>query len=286
MGCFNYVCCISGLPIEAGTLVRFLALTQTEWYRPNEHICYVTGRWQPRTAPLKARYNDYGSVEDVESDLTERVFWGSFKADVVEVGVGKNKCHDVAVRKEMQRGEWLEALWEGRVFVKAGCEEYNHGDRAVAQAMIREDVWQVLLNEHKFPAYAPDYSTQWLKIDELRTFACMVPEQEEWGSLSHYNPLPPSSWLGQHLQGHEGVSGFYLQDALLLAIELAESDEELREFAVELVELVHVQAAYSRLNGQWQPTSNAGQEGHWKEQRAFHRALAEIRGQWEDEHEG
>jgi hypothetical protein len=120
MGSFNATCVISGLPIEAGDPVRFLALTENEFYNSNEHICYVTGRFQPRTAPVRAKYNDYGSVEEIEKSLTERVFFKSFNVDVIEKGVGDNQCHDVHVRKGMNQKEWLEALWEGRVFVNDG----------------------------------------------------------------------------------------------------------------------------------------------------------------------
>lgn len=120
MGSFNATCVVSGLPITAGTKVRFLALTQNEYSRGNDHVCYVHGRWQLRTVPLRAVYNDYGSVEKIESGLAERVFFRSFEEDVIEKGLGDNSCHDVAVRTGMTPAAWLEALWEGRVFVRGG----------------------------------------------------------------------------------------------------------------------------------------------------------------------
>lgn len=133
MGCFNATCIISGLAIEAGDPVRFLALTESRYHSGNEHICYVTGRWQPRTAPLRAEYNDYGSIENIWESLSERVFFKSFDLDAIEKGVGDNRCHDVHVRKGMSQDEWLKALWEGRVFVDDDAEmrnpNYVHEDK-------------------------------------------------------------------------------------------------------------------------------------------------------------
>jgi len=125
MGSFNVTCIVSGLAIEVGDPVRFLALTENEFHRGNDHICYVTGRWQPRTAPLRAEYNDYGSIQNIQKSLSERVFFESFNSDVIEKGVGDNQCHDVHVRKGMSRDEWLDALWEGRVFVRGLHGEHN-----------------------------------------------------------------------------------------------------------------------------------------------------------------
>lgn len=123
MGSFNATCIVSGLPITAGARVRFFALTQNEYHRAgNDHACSVTGRWQLRTVPLRGEYNDYGSVDKIEPGLTERVFFKSFDRDVIEKGFGDNKCHDTPVRKGMSPDKWLEALWEGRVFVRSGSE--------------------------------------------------------------------------------------------------------------------------------------------------------------------
>ena len=132
MGSFNTTCVISGLPIEARDPVRFMLLTENR-YGGLRHACYVTSAWQPRTVPLRAEYNDYGSIENIQESLSERVFFKLFDLDVVEKGVGDNQCHDVHVRKGMSRAEWLEALWEARVFVDddamARNPNYVHEDK-------------------------------------------------------------------------------------------------------------------------------------------------------------
>ena len=116
MGSFNSVCIVSGLPIEHGTPVRFLALTMTR-AEPNEQCCYVSGRWHLRSPPIQAKYNDYGSIERWKKNLSFRVFFESLNRDCDEKGVGDNEYHDVQVRPGMSVEDWLGALAKGRVAV-------------------------------------------------------------------------------------------------------------------------------------------------------------------------
>jgi hypothetical protein len=127
MGSFNATCIISGLQIQAGDSVRFFLLTESKYHQGNDHSCYVWGRWQLRGAAVCAKYNDYGSVEDIEDSLASRAMFEALNRDAVEKGVGDNQCHDVRVRRGMSQKEWLEALWEGRVFVRDATLRLKEG---------------------------------------------------------------------------------------------------------------------------------------------------------------
>lgn len=91
----------------------------------------------------------------------------------------------------------------------------------------------------------------------------------------------------------EGVSGFGLKQSLDLAFELILGEEgkdpgmkskELVGFVLDdMAETVYVQWVYAALHGQWQPTTDSGQEGNWKEKRAFLKSLIKIKGKYEDE---
>lgn len=119
MGSFNYTCCVSNLPIEDGTPVRYLALARSAFdTNGNGHVCYVGGRWQVYGVPIRAKYNDYGSVDGIEESFTTDMFFDGLKRGVVEKGVGDNTVHDVEVRVDMGQQGWLDALWEGRVHVE------------------------------------------------------------------------------------------------------------------------------------------------------------------------
>lgn len=118
MGSFSYTCCISGLPIDAGDDVRYLLLVENPYARPYENNCSIDDLWVPRTFPLKARYDDYGSIEDVQGGLAQEVWLDSLKLGLVERGPGDNTAHDLPVRKDMNLKQILEAVWEGRVLVR------------------------------------------------------------------------------------------------------------------------------------------------------------------------
>ena len=101
MGSFDYTCCVSGLPISDGTPIRYLLLTENPYNSPAEHTCYIDDRWALRTFPLRAEYDDYGSVQIVQEGLLRDIWLEGFKRDLVERGTGDNSCHDVPVRKDM-----------------------------------------------------------------------------------------------------------------------------------------------------------------------------------------
>lgn len=116
MGSFASTCCVSGLPIEAGDPVRYFLLMENP-YAENS-VCEMHGRWVPRTWPVKARYDDYGSIEDWEEGPIQASILRGLALDLVEVGVGDNSAHDVATSKDMSFKTLLEAIWEGRVHVE------------------------------------------------------------------------------------------------------------------------------------------------------------------------
>ena len=132
MGSFDFTCSVSGLPIGAGDPVRFLLLTENPYHSPAEHTCYIDGHWIPRAYPIKAKYNDYGSIEDVQGGPLQETILEGFKRDLIERGTGGNQCHDVPVRADMGLEGFLEALWEGRVLVKRNKDGLDPEGRAKA----------------------------------------------------------------------------------------------------------------------------------------------------------
>lgn len=118
MGSFDFTCCVSNLPIRVGDRVKYLLLTENP-YTDNNLVCYPTDKWFPRTPPLRAKYNDYGSIDSYDEGcpaavgITEGLKW-----DLIEVGVGDNTVHDVAAKKGMSLEATLDAVWEKRVKVE------------------------------------------------------------------------------------------------------------------------------------------------------------------------
>lgn len=116
MGSFSATCCISSLPIEYGDKVRYFLLTESP-YKAG-WTCSPHDQWSPRTFPLMGIYNDYGSVEKVKKGPERDLWLEVFKTDLIEVGMGDNICHDLAVKKDMTFDEMLSAVWDGRIKVR------------------------------------------------------------------------------------------------------------------------------------------------------------------------
>jgi hypothetical protein len=116
MGCFSFTCAISGLPIDAGDKVRYCLLTEGPY--PEERKHHIHDEWAPRTWPLRAVYNDYGSVEKVEKGAAKDAWMDGFRFDAVTKGWGENQSHDVATSKKMTWSTLLYAIWEGRLSVR------------------------------------------------------------------------------------------------------------------------------------------------------------------------
>jgi hypothetical protein len=115
MGSFDFTCAVSDLPIRCGDPVRIFLLTSNPY---GERPCYTTDVWFPRTWPIRAKYNDYGGVEDYGDEHLQKLWLAGFQRDLVERGWGDNSCHDTSTSKDMSFEHLLEALWERRVLVE------------------------------------------------------------------------------------------------------------------------------------------------------------------------
>jgi hypothetical protein len=114
MGCYNYTCCVSGLPIMGDHKVRYFLLTESPSNQASRPI-HIYDAWYPRTFPLKAKYNDYGTVENVEAGPMQDIWMEAFQRDIRPLGGGDNHVHDLPVYPEMSFEELLKALRSNRV---------------------------------------------------------------------------------------------------------------------------------------------------------------------------
>lgn len=120
MGSFSSTCAISGLPLEAGDKVRAYLLTENPY--DDSIACYSTAFWFPRTFPIRAEYNDYGSIDEVEDGPAKDLWMEGLQIDLIERGMGDNVCHDVLTTRTMSFDDLLTALWERRVLVQRNVD--------------------------------------------------------------------------------------------------------------------------------------------------------------------
>ncbi len=104
MGCFDFTCAISALPIAHGVPVVALMIQEARFER--------YGPWAIRSLPVYGEYNDYGSIENYPDDIRTRAWVESLKHDVIEKGVGDNEYHDIGYRKESTFEQLLKSLWQ------------------------------------------------------------------------------------------------------------------------------------------------------------------------------
>lgn len=136
MGSFSYTCAISGFPIHSSDKVRFILLTQNPYNRSSDTGCYPNSKWCIRAFPVKAKYNDYGSIEDYTTNGLYspeiKLILAGFQKDLVEKGLGDNSCHDLAINKTSNFEDLLDVLRENRVFV------YKNGQKPWSAKQIKE----------------------------------------------------------------------------------------------------------------------------------------------------
>lgn len=135
MGSFSMTCSFSGLGIAAGTPVRAFLLTESPYFGRGE------GAWSVRTPPLRACYDDYGSIDRVHpKDAHIAKLWlRGLREDLVELGTGANQCHDVPTRRDMSFDEFLDALTEGRIYVRQDTENFWRRPRNFLDDISAED---------------------------------------------------------------------------------------------------------------------------------------------------
>ncbi len=413
MGSFNAVCIVSGLPIEGGDKVRYLVLARSPFSPDgNDHVNYVNGRWKLFGIPVRAEYNDYGSVTKMENGYAAGFLFAALRAHSIERGVGDNECHDLEVVKDMGKGAWLKALWEGRVHIRechprsadgestweptkgvptfkrikaclaaaghpvqsrdeeepyvegftvddtspgfvrvrpggygtklkvedvmpalhqagyaamvvAGSGSYARDSelligplppkdkdvhihvrpygsdddmphtvatRPASQAMIREDVWQVLLS---LPGWS-DKTVEDMKKDAISALEEAILEKNADDQETD-DPKELLEKMSQKMRrmldrettretnffrevvrdGRIGTLGFGLQDAFESAVEADDLDKA-KEFVREIAETAFAQFAFDSLGGQWQPRSNGGQDPNWAGHCGYLLKLAEL----------
>ena len=140
MGSFDVACAISGIPIRWQTPVRYMLLVQNQFYCAGVRPHSVTAEWAPLTPPLRGVYEDRGAVSSLSTVLMAKS-WRRYLAEcLVETSFPK-ACPRVRPVPSLRR--ILEAVRGGRLTVQH--EEEDAVPLHVAEALIRDDVWNSLL---------------------------------------------------------------------------------------------------------------------------------------------
>lgn len=147
MGSWSKTCGLSNLHITAGTPVYVFMLEQNE---DDNDRCYSTAFWRPTLLPFLSEYNDYGGGENSHTNIN--YILDGLKSKLVEMDIGENQYHDIAVKADAMNEELLfEAVHEGRLKVRHG-QDVVHVDFT----MIRKDVVDRICNNWVQTIYVGD----------------------------------------------------------------------------------------------------------------------------------
>lgn len=101
MGSFNVSCSVSNLPITEGSDVAFLFLKPSQNYKIKNgkipalsSFTYSDDLYQPVTLPIFAKYNDYGSIEDIVMDSNVKAIEAHFGITIYELVMIVNDGRD------------------------------------------------------------------------------------------------------------------------------------------------------------------------------------------------
>lgn len=139
MGCWNKTCGISNLHIIAGDPVYVFVIEQN----PHHDRCYSTAFWRPVMLPFTSVYDDYGGGENSDQNLD--IILAALKERVVEMDVGENQYHDIAVSADNLDHElFFNAVHKGRL--KVGNRWAGSGESQVDFVMMRKDIVDNICN--------------------------------------------------------------------------------------------------------------------------------------------
>lgn len=149
MGCWNGTCGLTNLHIKHGDEVMVFAMVKN---RKVDSLCYTTPFYSPLLMPFYAKYNDYGGGEDC-SGIGLKPVIEAIKSNLVELPVGANQYHDIAVKKDKFDDElFFEACHERRLFVTGYRAERLH----VEFVMFRKDVVDHIIENRVMEKYVGD----------------------------------------------------------------------------------------------------------------------------------
>jgi len=153
MGCWNGTCAMSKLPIFEGDRVVCWFIVSSQGYSRGDatNFCYPHDKFQTMPLPFRAKYNDYGSIEDLDPE-DQQAFdlqLAIIRNNLVELEIGENTVHDIPVkRKDLDFDLAMSAIQSGRLHV-TGYDGAKH----VGLMMILESVFNNMINVHSWKDY-------------------------------------------------------------------------------------------------------------------------------------
>lgn len=288
---FNFTCSVSGLPIAGGEPVRLILLQSSAFDIHNEYAAGNDSKWYPRALPIRARYDEYGSVKDVDPrDAAICQNWlDGMMLDLIARDAGE-RPNDPAVFIGMSFEQLIKALVLGRVKVRSLLDASDPWpgrptSLCVETAMVREDVWRVLCRMTCAFDIRPDLS------GDLQAFRKAA--REAWSFYQKQQKLLPLEhrigleWVNREIDNpvmwflskteHRNPLAFGPINSWQIFAEQEHTTVEVTNFLATLAQMSLVYFVLQNLRHNWRPGRRTGpQFGEWGTHVEFLKALLRI----------
>lgn len=158
MGCWNETCGVSQLPIVAGKKVKAFLITESK-YEDNirgSGTCYPMDYFVPFFLPVSASYNDYGSVEKIQTDWNSVYMLHAFR-EWLKDGTIENLGDDAEINNPgISHFSTLDDVFD---CVERGALLY-HGYK-IGLFMVLDEVYQSLLSHSAEAIKLNEYSMKY-----------------------------------------------------------------------------------------------------------------------------
>jgi len=291
MGSWNATCQVSQLPILVGEKVRFLLLVKNPLHSKSERkirveeldqaqsidqfgyqpinecgqeFCYSTEAWSPSFVPIRGTYNDYGSVENLDTSSLNWLIWmDRINNEIFPLKQGPNQYHDLATYKNMPLEHLLDVLRSGRLLFS---DDYTKSPTPVCQTMIREDVYQNLLDIKRY-VYDKSYNKVPLTPNDLYKEGLKFLSSEQIKFVID-NKLPslcvraPINFdIIDGTRNHLSSYGEWFVEELRNK-QLNTNSKECKSLVKDIADFIHVSAIMVKLRKTWQPGSGCGSQAY------------------------
>jgi hypothetical protein len=291
MGSFHTTCNISQLPILPGDKVRVLFLLKSIYAvdPPNKMLLgngkngregtYSTDFWVPWNIPLKAVYDDYGRVRDVEEGPNLQLFHACLREMLAQVPQGENPYHDPATVVDM---DWEQMWWaaqEGRLRLKLSSPQPDYPDGLpLCAVMIREDIWQAMFKVRLSPDWYQKSSPTVASISKELLELIVAKDKERLDKFPFFvneyglnQAMRRFSIEASPLQRGLGTFLFKAKESFPV------DSDEMKTVIRSTAELCYIGMLYNDIRRTWHPGTGLGSQGANFETTAhFHHLVAEV----------
>jgi hypothetical protein len=255
MGCWNKTCGFSGLSIMVGDPVYVFVLKKSDYYDP----CSSTSEYTPFLAPFESFYNDYGSGENSRGVWLPYIM-EALKKKLIEMEVGENKCHDIAVKRDdFDVDLFFSAIKEDRLFINK-----HQPSNAIRFTMMHKSIIDKMLEEFEFRHY--DFFREMGKWDYK--FADIITRVENyWNNIkSFYNihqliDFNYDSIIGSYIFHYMSTINFIpIREVIGECLQNNTEDEVAINLIKEYLKGLHVEIMMNHLRKTWLPGGFEGSQ--------------------------